>query len=73
MTTKAPVEAPSPEHPGQTAAVQAQRAESLTLKQASLSEIYAEVLHRIGEDPSRDGLVNTPRRVEKAIQLVTGG
>ncbi len=53
--------------------MQANDAEPLTLKQASLREIYAEVLHRIGEDPARDGLVNTPKRVEKAIQFLTRG
>lgn len=73
MTTKAPIEAPSPAHPGQTAEAQARAAELLTLKQASLAEIYAEVLHRIGEDPARDGLVNTPKRVAKAMQDLTRG
>ncbi len=73
MTTKAPVEAPSLEHPGRTAAEQGRQAESLTLKQASLREIYAEILHRVGEDPARDGLVNTPLRVEKSMQFLTRG
>ncbi|MGI4826595.1 MAG: GTP cyclohydrolase I FolE [Janthinobacterium lividum] len=70
---KEPVEAPSLEHPGVTAAAQAHEAESLTLKQASLREIYAEVLLRIGEDPARDGLVNTPKRVEKSLEYLTRG
>ncbi|MGI4828035.1 MAG: GTP cyclohydrolase I FolE [Janthinobacterium lividum] len=70
---KEPVEAPSLEHPGVTAAAQAHQAESLTLKQASLREIYAEVLLRIGEDPARDGLVNTPKRVEKSLEYLTRG
>ena len=73
MTTKAPVEAPGPEHPGSTAAQQAHAAESVTLKQASLREIYAEVLTRIGEDPARDGLVNTPKRMEKSVHFLTHG
>ncbi len=73
MTTKAPIEAPSAEHPGRTAAAQAQDAENLTLKDASLREIYAEILTRIGEDPARDGLVNTPKRVEKSLQFLTRG
>ena len=73
MITKAPIEAPSLEHPGQTAAAQALAAESLTLKDASLRDIYAEVLTRIGEDPARDGLVNTPKRVEKAMHFLTRG
>ena len=73
MTTKAPVEAPGAEHPGATAAAQARQAEPLTLKQASLREIYAEVLLRIGEEPARDGLVNTPKRVEKSLEALTRG
>ena len=73
MTTKAPIEAPSPQHPGDTASEQALRAAPLTLKQASLREIYAEVLTRIGEDPARDGLVNTPKRIEKSLEFLTRG
>ena len=73
MTIKAPVEAPGAQHPGETAAAQARHAEPLTLKQASLREIYAEVLHRVGEDPARDGLVNTPKRVEQAMKFLTRG
>ena len=73
MTTKAPVEAPSPEHGKYTAAAQARMAEGLTLRDATLREIYAEILTRIGEDPARDGLVNTPLRVEKALHYLTRG
>ncbi len=73
MTTKAPIEAPGRQHPGETAAEQARRAEPLTLKGASLSEIYAEVLTRIGEDPARDGLVNTPKRIENSLEFLTRG
>lgn len=73
MTTKAPIEAPSAEHPGKTAASQAQRVEPLSLQQASLREIYAEILVRIGEDAARDGLVNTPKRMERSMQFLTRG
>src|SRR5579875_2113000 len=73
MTTKAPIEAPSPERGRYTAAAQARMAEDLTLRDASLRDIYAEILTRIGEDPARDGLVNTPLRVEKALQFLTRG
>lgn len=73
MSIKEPIEAPSPQHPGYTAAQQAHAAEDTTLKHASLREIYAEVLTRIGEDPARDGLVNTPQRVEKALHFLTRG
>ena len=36
-------------------------------------EIYRELLLRIGEDPSRDGLADTPERVEKAMSFLTQG
>lgn len=73
MTTRVPIEAPSPSHPGKTAAEQAQQVAHVALHDASLSEIYAEVLTRIGEDPARDGLVNTPQRVAKALHFLTRG
>jgi GTP cyclohydrolase I len=44
-----------------------------TLESASVQEIYAELLKRIGEDPARDGLLNTPRRMEKSMAFLTQG
>lgn len=38
-----------------------------------LSKHYKKVLSLIGEDPDRDGLKDTPRRVAKAIQFMTQG
>ena len=73
MITKEPIEAPGPERPGRTAAAQARDAEEVLLKDASLHEIYAEILTRIGEDSARDGLVSTPLRVEKSMQFLTRG
>ena len=35
------------------------------LSDFSTEEMYREILSRLGEDPSRDGLVSTPSRVEK--------
>lgn len=38
-----------------------------------LSEHYTEILRLTGEDPEREGLIDTPRRVAKAIQYFTHG
>lgn len=44
-----------------------------TLAQASLSEIYTEILSRVGEDPARDGLLRTPARMERSMSFLTQG
>ena len=36
-------------------------------------ELYRELLVRIGEDPTRDGLLNTPERMEKSMAFLTRG
>lgn len=36
-------------------------------------EMYREILTRLGEDPDRDGLVQTPARVEKSLAFLTKG
>ncbi len=38
-----------------------------------LQEHYVEILSLIGEDPSREGLIQTPERVAKSIQFLTQG
>jgi len=43
------------------------------LAQVSTQAIYAELLRRFDEDPTRDGLLKTPERVEKAMTYLTGG
>ena len=43
------------------------------LSEATLTDLYREVLLRIGEDPERDGLKRSPERVAKAIQFLTRG
>ena len=43
------------------------------VSEATLADLYREVLLRIGEDPNRDGLQRTPERVAKAIQFLTRG
>ncbi len=39
----------------------------------SLSELYRKVLLNIGEDPCREGLLDTPKRVAKSMQFLTHG
>jgi GTP cyclohydrolase IA len=38
-----------------------------------LQKIIKELLETIGEDPSREGLLNTPKRVAKAYEFLTAG
>ena len=38
-----------------------------------MQDIIRQLLAAIGEDPSREGLVNTPRRIEKALTFLTSG
>ncbi|MFT4697544.1 MAG: GTP cyclohydrolase I [Flavobacteriaceae bacterium] len=38
-----------------------------------LKEHYKGILERIGEDTSREGILNTPERASKAIQFLTSG
>jgi GTP cyclohydrolase I len=39
----------------------------------STPELYREILSRMGEDPSRQGLLATPARVEKSMAFLTKG
>ncbi|HEX4154573.1 MAG TPA: GTP cyclohydrolase I FolE [Acidobacteriaceae bacterium] len=73
MPTKPPVETPTPNRPGEPPAQRAAEATHIELGQATLPEIYAELLHRIGEDPARDGLLRTPERMEEAMAFLTRG
>jgi GTP cyclohydrolase I len=43
------------------------------LKDATLAELVERMLHHIGEDPARNGLLNTPERVEKSMRWLTRG
>jgi GTP cyclohydrolase I len=47
--------------------------DSPTLTSASYEELVREMLVRLGEDPSREGLVDTPARVQKAMEFLTKG
>ncbi|MDP6503855.1 MAG: GTP cyclohydrolase I, partial [Planctomycetota bacterium] len=38
-----------------------------------LSPLIVDLLSGIGEDPSREGLVDTPERVDKSLKYLTKG
>ena len=38
-----------------------------------MQDLIAQVLRQLGEDPEREGLRDTPKRVEKSLQFLTGG
>jgi len=54
--------------PGLAAATETRTAASLTTQ-----ELYRELLARLVDDPTRDGLAETPERVEKAMVFLTQG
>jgi GTP cyclohydrolase I len=43
------------------------------LEDVSTQEIYRELIRRFDDDPTRDGLVRTPERMEKTITFLTKG
>jgi GTP cyclohydrolase I len=47
--------------------------EDPVLKSVSTRAMYAELLRRMDEDPTRDGLLKTPERVEKSMAFLTRG
>ena len=38
-----------------------------------MQELVRQLLAELGEDPDREGLLNTPRRVERALRFLTSG
>jgi GTP cyclohydrolase I len=73
MTTKLPIDSTGPDRKGETPAQVAQESANVPLGSASMQQIYAELLTRIGEDPARDGLLRTPERMEKSTAFLTQG
>src|ERR1700680_537928 len=47
--------------------------ESQSLAGTGLQELMREMLVRLGEDPERDGLQDTPERMERSMQYLTKG
>jgi GTP cyclohydrolase I len=47
--------------------------EKPTLTSASFEDLVREMVVRLGEDPKREGLVDTPERVHKAYEFLTRG
>ena len=47
--------------------------EPATVTSASFEELMREILVRLGEDPTREGLERTPARVHKAFEFLTRG
>ena len=47
--------------------------ESTLLKDATLSDLVRQLLERLGEDPSRVGLLRTPERVDQSLRWLTRG
>jgi GTP cyclohydrolase I len=46
---------------------------AMPLQKAPIAEAVEEILREIGEDPTRDGLIQTPMRAEKALRFLTSG
>ena len=45
----------------------------VTLASATYADLVREMLVRLGEDPDREGLLNTPSRVQRAMEQLTRG
>jgi GTP cyclohydrolase I len=52
---------------------QPQQDEITALQHASFEDLVREMLSRIGEDPAREGLLDTPQRVVKSMHHLTRG
>jgi len=46
---------------------------NLTTKEAGLQPLIERILHAVGENPKREGLLKTPERVEESLKFLTSG
>jgi len=58
---------------GMATTIEASPTTGLAVASLSTAELYRELLRRLGEDPARQGLVDTPGRMEKAMAFLTQG
>ncbi len=52
---------------------QAKQADSKKDERGLIGDLYEKILKDLGEDPSREGLLRTPYRAEKALRFLTSG
>jgi GTP cyclohydrolase I len=56
----------------ETLACMSERAKTVVYNM-TMQELIAGMLRELGEDPGREGLLDTPKRVEKALRFLTSG
>jgi GTP cyclohydrolase I len=49
------------------------KVEPITLTSATFADLLREMLVRLGENPGREGLLQTPERVQKSMEFLTKG
>lgn len=56
-----------------SAAVAPESVPGSAIYNSQMQDLIGRLLVELGEDPSREGLVNTPQRVERALRFLTAG